>query len=399
MTKKNKTQKPKSLGKYILSKCDTDTWRAGGERGYKNFKIDSKMLSLFGRESLLQQIAQLEKEGILKPHWIDMGYDVDVIKFPIEKMPELYKRERMENPREVILACRRTIEKRKVALDEQDEYSEWLRKYYTDIINKLDQGKVPANARDKLLLTCLDRIATIREPIWERQFSADILGNSKQFRAKYRSKVATVLRHYTQFGENMKTDEILRFYNIFNFSYTLQWKGPLQFCLDDGKVIDSSTMRYGFVLNTQSLMHAKCISLKGIKRIWVIENQMNYEAKMYSDEDLYIFCHGYFSPLEVVFLKQLEQIADPSIAFYHWGDMDYGGIQIFRFVKKEVFGKIKPYLMDKETYLKEIKDKPSIVLSDSTRKKLEEIDAEELTELKMCILETGYVLEQENVDE
>ena len=54
---------------------------------------------------------------------------------------------------------------------------------------------------------------------------------------------------------------------------------------------------------------------------------------------LYIFCHGYFSPKEVRFLQMLMKTAPEEIQCYHWGDMDYGGIQIFLYNEKEYFSK------------------------------------------------------------
>lgn len=37
---------------------------------------------------------------------------------------------------------------------------------------------------------------------------------------------------------------------------------------------------------------------------------------------------------------------------YHWGDIDYGGIRIFEYLKKNFFPSLKPYRMDVRTYLK-----------------------------------------------
>ncbi len=76
-----------------------------------------------------------------------------------------------------------------------------------------------------------------------------------------------------------------------------------------------------------------------------IENKANYESMQYDENTLYIFCHGYFTPKEVYFLKKLSLIVSKECEFLHWGDMDFGGISIFLFIKDRIFEKLMPYRM------------------------------------------------------
>ena len=126
-----------------------------------------------------------------------------------------------------------------------------------------------------------------------------------------------------------------------------------------------------------------------------IENKANYEDMTYSEDTIYIFCHGFFTPKEVRFLKKLVELVDADCEFLHWGDMDFGGITIFLFNQAKVFPKLKPYKMDVEAFQEALKKGAGIPLEESTRKKLEAKDAGILTELKDMILETGQVVEQE----
>ena len=64
----------------------------------------------------------------------------------------------------------------------------------------------------------------------------------------------------------------------------------------------------------------------------------------------YIFCHGFFSPKEVRFLKTICDLVSEECEFYHWGDLDYGGICIFQFIKAQVFPKLLPYKMSQEDF-------------------------------------------------
>lgn len=103
-------------------------------------------------------------------------------------------------------------------------------------------------------------------------------------------------------------------------------------------------------MNTQTLDHAEAYALPGCKRVMTIENKANYESMTYSDDTLYIFCHGFFSPKEVRFLKHICEIVSEECEFYHWGDMDFGGICIFQFIKEKVFPKMQPYRMNALEY-------------------------------------------------
>lgn len=78
-------------------------------------------------------------------------------------------------------------------------------------------------------------------------------------------------------------------------------------CADTG-VIDTSENVWGTVLNAQTLEHSECIQLPGVKQILIIENKANYEAMPYRKDTLYLYCHGFFSPKEISFLKKIPEI-------------------------------------------------------------------------------------------
>lgn len=78
--------------------------------------------------------------------------------------------------------------------------------------------------------------------------------------------------------------------------------------------------------------------------------------------------------------------------------MDYGGIRIFQYLKQQLYPKVLPKLMDKETYESVISKGYGIKLEKDKRKKLEQLDAGVLEQLKQCILEKNLEVEQECVE-
>lgn len=191
--------------------------------------------------------------------------------------------------------------------------------------------------------------------------------------------------------------EILKMHGIMSYAQTMEWKGPLSYRIDNTCVIDTSKQIYGTIINTQTLEHASPVSLVGCKRIMTIENKANYESMQYDENTLYIFCHGYFTPKEVYFLKKLSLIVSKECEFLHWGDMDFGGISIFLFIKDRIFEKLMPYRMGVADFEEALKKDAGIPLKASTREKLQKKDAGLLAELKEAILESDKTIEQERL--
>lgn len=402
----------KTLIQWLIEKIDGDAYRAGRLSGKKHFPVDKELFqSLGGRESFLSQAKEIEKDerlgktGKIEFRWHNMNLDIQTIHCSVDVMPELCKREGLEDPRDRQLRYIELLNKWK-----ERAGSTWLARYYEDEIRKLEKGKCSQTLKDDMktehLYRCLDEILHMEEAVEKPIFSVRVFKNvklteehltpSKVFRNRYEGKTLSVLREYSPFYiEGMSDDEVLTAHGILSYAQTLEWKGPLVYLLDETETIDTSRDRYGTILGAQTLEHAVPESLLGVRKIIIIENKANYERMRFCKDELYIFCHGFFSPKEVHFLKKITDAADSETKYYHWGDMDYGGIRIFQFNKANVFSKLKPYKMGKEDYDKAIAAGAGVPIEAKKKEKLEKMDAGELEELKACILEKGLEIEQE----
>lgn len=404
-SKEKENAKRITLNQWIIHFADTATYRSGEISGWKHPKVDTKLLAgVGGIEILRNQARKLEEhvdlKGKIKIGWKAVRTDIEKIEFSMDSIPVLCKMEGVEDPRNRQM---RLIKQVKGWKQEVAGIS-WIEPYYDALLQKLEKGNKVPEAEDSLRFQCLNAIVKQEEPIWERVFSARIFHDSKFFKNQgYRDKMLVILRQYSPYSEDMMEederngDELLAMHEIYSYAQTLEWKGPLQYQIDKGVVVDTSKNTYGVVLNTQTLIHAEPFALPNCKKIMTIENKANYEDMNYKDEILYIFCHGYFTPKEVRFLKRLSEIVDDKCEFLHWGDMDYGGISIFQFIKKNVFSKLHPYKMDRDSFYQAIAMDGGIRLQESTREKLEKKDAGLLEDLKQCILESNQTIEQERL--
>lgn len=398
---RKKEQEHKTLARWIIDKTNTESYRAGLLCGWKHPEIDPDVMEMVGgRQSLLQQADILEREteagkmGKFKPEWKDVKTNIKRIDYDVAILPELCEREGIEDPRKRQLRLIERVEK----WCKKGADCGWLCSYYDDLLDSLRRGKEKKELEDENIFPCMDAIAHQSDPIWKRQFSTQVLGNSKSFERQYESRVLTILKNYSPFYvEEMSGDELLKAHNIHTYAQTLEWKGPLQYRIDGETVIDTSTQVYGTVINAQTMEHAKAVALPGCKRIMTIENKANYENMQYQKETLYIFCHGFFSPKEVRFLKEICALVPKECEFYHWGDMDYGGICIFQFIKSRLFPALVPYQMGVADFEAAIKRNQGILLEKETRNKLVNKDAGLLEPLKDAILKANLTIEQESL--
>ena len=389
-----KMKEEPSLIRWLIRSIDGDAYRAGRLSGMKHPKVDQRMIDATGGMRLLiAQVEELEEAGLLKAEKRNLGADLVKLEYPVSIMPELCRRAGIEDPRKRQI---RYIAKTQVWLKETE--GTYLEPYYRSVLKRLEEGQDVRNPdmEDDAFFRCLNAIPTLEKPMWRHVFSASVLGDSKLFERQYETRVLTVLTDRSPlYVEGMTNTEVLSAHGILTYSQTLEWKGPLCYCLDGETVIDSSDCRYGTVINAQTLEHARPYALPSVKKVIVIENKANYEDMQYRDDTLFVYCHGFFSPKETEFLRKITDVAVPGIQYLHWGDMDLGGIRIFLYNRKQIFPELRPYRMNREEFERALSEGAGISLKKDKRENLEKMDAGELEDLKMCILETGKEIEQE----
>ena len=384
----------KLLTEYLIQTADGPAYRSGNLDGMRHPSVDGKMIrAAGGMRNLINEAEELEKAGLIRAERKNLGMDIVRIHYPVSVIPELCIRAGVEDPRAKQLRWIRAAGKWA-----GEAKGTFLEPYYDALLQRLEAGqdvKKP-DMEDEDFFHCLNRAAVIESPVWRRQFSSEVLHDSKMFEKKYQDKVVTVLEKYSPLSEEgMTADDILRVHGIKTYSQTLEWKGALVYRIGNGNPIDSSVNIFGTVINAQTLEQAVPAAAPGIRRIMLIENKANYESMDFREDTLYIYCHGFFSPKELKFLSALTGIADENTEYLHWGDLDLGGIRIFLYNQRKLFPGLKPYRMDASAYETVIAQGAGIPMKKEKKEKLQRLDAGDLDGLKECILETGMEIEQE----
>ena len=416
MKQERTKQKIQSLSRYIIEKAECDSYRAGTRSKQWHIEADQKLLdAVGGRSVLLRQAGELEKltgiSGKIIVKWKAVRTEIEKITVSPDAIPLLCQVEQIEDPRERQLSQMELAESWKSRVAQAD----WLIPYYDHILERLNSGKLVKDVpglEDPLFFLFLNKTAEERKPLYRRSFSAQVctiwngiaqtkqseskITPTKRFEKIYQSAVLSVLKQYSPlYEEGMSDEELLTAHGILTYAQTLEFKGAVSYRIDDGPAISTAAQIYGTMFNKQTLENAVPISIVGIRQIMTIENKANYEKMQFRPDTLYIFCHGFFSPPERKFLSRVVALAGTDTEYFHWGDMDYGGIRIFKFLQKNLFPKLKPWKMDVTDYKMALQMGASISLETDKRERFEQMDAGVLTPLKEAILKNGKEIEQE----
>ena len=335
------------LVRRILDKIESSSvdWRENAS-GNRSLKIQQEDFNRAGKSELLEEARMLEQRGLVQIKWLEYGNDIEKITYCLKQAGQFYelsgltpKWERIQEERQTL--CRWS----------KQAQTGWLKAYYEDQAASLEKGKQSSDLQKygEQLFICLNALEKLKEPVYQRVFSVAVLGSTKVFENVLRTRVVSILSAYhPDVDEAMNDKEILSQVYLEEYAQELAVKGNLKIILM-GKEISLADFYYGTVLNTKTLRHAEVPAGQNIRKIITVENKANYVSMPYEEETLIIFSHGFFSPLECEFLRKLLAVL-PDVEFYHTGDLDYGGIRIFRHHREHVRPRVRPLSMDADQY-------------------------------------------------
>lgn len=377
----------KMIDRYENSRNDWKEQSAGN----RSIPVQQSDYDACGRSELLQEARQLEKKGLIKVKWFAGGNDIERIAFRLEALPRMYELTGRRPKSQRMADDARTIRE---WMDQAR--SDWLRQYYQDLADSVHKGKRPQDMErcGEKLFQCLNCLEKLESPMYIRIFSSRYLGGSKVFERELESRVVSIARKYhPMVDEAMEKYQVLSQLYLDNYSQEMALKGGLRFWLE-GRLIDLSAFRYGTVLNTETLRCGKIHGEQKIRKIITVENKANFVSMPYEDGTLIIFSHGFFSPLEREFLKALREVLpDEGTEYYHTGDLDYGGVRIFQYIRRKIFPRLQPLQMDEAQY--EAYKDFAVDMEPSSWEKLKDVEEPALEPLIRRILAEKKVIEQE----
>ena len=358
-----------------------------------------------GKECLLKEALWLQSGGLIKIKWRSYGNDIEKIEYSLENILEFYRIAKRESKFDLV---GKKIEK--FRFYQEQVTSDWIKQYYQDCIVEVErsgrrknsfsknvgeeQDKLEEEKIEELLFQCLSGIEKLQTPIYIRIFSANCMGQSKIFEEKLETRVISIAKKYhPHVVEDMDKYQVLEQLYLDTYSQRLELKGDLKIILN-GEAIDLSVYKYGTILNSETIKKAEIAKNQTVKKIITVENKANFVSMPYEEGTLILFSHGFFSPLEREFLKRLENVLKDDAVYFHTGDLDYGGVRIFKHIREQIFPKLQPFQMSVEQYYKY--EYNAIEIEKSALEKLQKMKEPLLQDLIECICEKKKVIEQES---
>ena len=248
---------------------------------------------------------------------------------------------------------------------------------------------------DGKLLELLLAIAANDEEKGERVFSSRFFGDSKTFEKQWKDRVLIFLRQAFR-NEGVEGDEeLLSLFSLRRYPAILPFRGNARLIWKDGPVTQwRHCMGVGY-LDTSSLDLLEGIDIDDAA-VLSIENKESFYG-LDSPEGLFVVYHGGFSGKAA--RQWHRMLASNRCRFFHWGDIDLGGMDIFVQLKGDIPA-LEPFMMDVDT-LERYSDKAQKLGGKAYRDRLSSRQGKDgyevFDDLVARMLDEDRRLEQENI--
>lgn len=283
------------------------------------------------------------------------------------------------------------------------DYYEWINDYCNDLVKVFDRTGKFGNKlfqkadQSKLFLECLQKLDTLKgDVIHERMLSVQVFNDSKAFQKVYKSKLISLLKKYV---EDLDETDPLSWVGIRTNPECLQFSGNICIALTSG-TFDARVFKQGAVMLAREAVNITSIQGDHLHGILFVENQASYESLLEQRPDnwLVVYHGGFASKAKKQFFQALYQ-AFPDQTYYHWSDIDLGGVRIFDALQK-IIPIVKPLCMRESTLKKYMVH--ATRYSGNYRELLTKYQSNntnpEVAQLLNDLIKTGLRLEQEHVE-
>lgn len=355
------------------------------------------------KETIHYTVKMLKEKEIIDVKWVrfEEGNIIDRVFLNIEKIDEAY--DSIGRVPKSNIVSDALIKLRELSAKMSGSWiNSFLESQIEEIQDKKDFTKyIPKD--DEILQMLLDSLWGIYDKgddeMLERIFSRKYLSGSKKFERYIKARLSTIVRDFALGCSDADENLILENVGIVKNAEELLFKGQLKIMLGKN-MIDFTPFIFGTSMNTSMIKNFEIIGIN-CDRVLTIENKANYleYIKTSRSNELVIYLGGFYSPVKREFLQKIYNytlLYNMDIDFYHWGDIDLGGFNIFMQLKK-IIKSLIPMNMDVETLLKYIVYADSF--DDSYRGKLQKLlqrrDYEIFHDVIQKMLQLNVKLEQE----
>jgi hypothetical protein len=292
----------------------------------------------------------LADAGIVRLKWGRGSHDheliaIDLVPSGVEKAYQLAERPNPEHGRATLLQL----------LDETlartSESPEWYPRFLLKLRDRLTVLGVPRGpfdprkARNGLdLLRALDAVVHLQKHERPRSLSIRLFSGSKRFEALQR-RLASILKHHDpNLPPNLRRpDEVLREYGVVKKPGLLLIQGDIGFeCA--GNRVETGCWRPCIGVPQELVLQGRITAIRA-RAVLTIENEETFHATCELANTaglLLIYGGGFSTRMRVRFLQLIRDSTGNRTPFFHWGDLDWGGLAILLHLRRTVNPVIRP---------------------------------------------------------
>jgi hypothetical protein len=355
---------------------------------HADFDGYSKAVSAEPRRSLHEAVLTLADAGILHLHWqrYEEGNWLESVDLVAEEADRLYA---------LLGRTPRTTQKEQLLrlLNKQYPRAAWLNAFIERAKEQLVLHKSPTPLRlddsrfNQDFLTAIAAIADLEQPILERLLSVRLFRDSKRLE-ELRSTIVAILRRYAPHAQEYGDDDaaLLRAFWVERVPEYIPIAGTLTVSLAN-QLVSLTPLTPSVALSVATIQQITTVECSA-DAVVTIENATSFTEwiTIAPSRILTIYTGGFASPSALMLLRMVRH-CHPHLAFYHWGDMDAGGLRILAHLRREI-GDVIPLGMD--TYWLEKTRAYSQTLSSNDRGGLERLQNHPL--LTDCSILIHYLL-------
>ena len=230
-----------------------------------------------------------------------------------------------------------------------------------------------------------------------RTFSAKELGDSK-IMEKIQDRFATL---WNKRFDTPNTDPrtLYESLGLIKFPPSVFFKGPLRVWCGEC-LIDVSKIPAFIGVPPDTITQVELTQDPDrVEYVLTIENLASFNRHCRGIDDsefgIVVFSSGFLSPQTARVLQNIETLLPEPVRFYHWGDIDLGGLNIYHHVNQVIKRDVRTHLMDHDLLLRFGRRPNTLSFRNLAKRALENEAIAHLVKLSEA---DQITLEQENID-
>lgn len=354
-------------------------------------EYDSDYADLHLVHDFERQMKELEQTGFIRIEW--NGRVIEKLIFVPENRKDCYKALGRKE--------RRRLEQEQISFYESfSGKHKMLNDFCGEQMERLKAGKKAQFSMEEAepILKLWRFLLENQEELLERELSIAVLGDSKLWEKKYRSRVCRLLKKYGDFeallygmddGREMEKI-LLEEYHVTSNPSFVYLKGNARITWKDGGILElSQNMPIAFTEKTLKQTDGMTIFAQNVM---TVENLTSFH-RLEGEEFFYIFLSGYHNHLKQTLLRRIYEW-NRQAKWYHFGDLDPDGFFIIEHLIKGTGISFRPIYMD-AAYLKKYDAYTKPLEENDIRKARTLLGQGKYCEVMKYMLDENKKLEQE----